>query len=45
MKKLNYVSPKAMYILLEEEDIIRTSPVADENAADHLHGGSDVYGD
>lgn len=42
MKKLNYVSPKAMYILLNEEDIIRTSA---ENADDQLHNAENVVGD
>lgn len=41
MKKLNYVSPKAMYILLNEEDIIRTSA---ENDDDQLHNANDVVG-
>ena len=34
MKKLNYVSPEAMYILLDEEDILTSSA---ENDFDQEH--------
>lgn len=34
MKKLNYVSPEAMYILLDEEDIFTSSA---ENDFDQEH--------
>ena len=41
MKKLNYVSPEAIYILLDEEDIL-TASLADENADDQEHDAGDL---
>ena len=39
MKKLNYVSPEAMYILLDEEDILTTST---ENEFDQEHDAEEL---
>lgn len=41
MKKLNYVSPEAIYILLDEEDILTMSS---DNEFDQDHNASDLIG-
>lgn len=44
MKKLNYVSPEAMYILLDEEDILTASVPYDEeeNSNDQEHDAGNL---